>query len=224
MRQTEILLRPVLFFVVSAFLLGGCGKAETAETSLNEAQVSKEPYRLIMLGDSITAGYGLPSGEALPVQLEAALGAKGVHIDVINAGVSGDTTGDALARLSWVLGAGGDGVLIALGGNDLLQGVNPARTEENLREIIETAKMRGFDVMLAGMQATGNYGQDFQKQFNALFPTLAKEHDIPFYPFLLEGVALRPLYNQSDLIHPNEKGVDIIVDELAPFIEASVPR
>lgn len=175
-----------------------------------------------MLGDSITAGYGLPAGEALPDKLQAALRADGAPITVVNAGVTGDTTGDALARFDWVFADDADGVLIALGGNDLLQGIAPSVTESNLRKIIEKAKARGLVVLLAGMRAPGNYGSDYRQAFDAIYPELALDENVPLYPFLLDGVAQSRDFNQGDGIHPNNKGVSVIVKQLEPFVASAI--
>lgn len=180
-----------------------------------------ETYKLVMLGDSITAGYGLAPEMSLPVRLQAALRARGVAVDIINAGVSGNTTADALARFDWSV-ADADGVLIELGGNDLLQGVAPQTTKANLKAIIDRSKAKGLKVMLAGMRAPGNYGAAFQKEFDAIYPALAAEEDVALYPFLLKDVAMTSSLNQGDGIHPNAEGVEKIVGDLAPFIEKAV--
>lgn len=181
-----------------------------------------ERFTLVMLGDSITAGFGLPADEALPVKLEQALLEKGETTKIINAGVSGDTTADALARFNWSVGPQADGVLIALGGNDLLQGLDPASTKANLATIIENAKARDLSVFLAGMRAPGNYGREFQSAFDDLYPSLAKTYDIAFYPFLLDGVGAKTALNQPDGIHPNKKGVAVIVEGLSDFLAAEI--
>jgi len=180
-------------------------------------------FHLVILGDSITAGYGLNAKQALPSQLEHTLLSKGHNITIINAGVSGDTTADALNRFDWSVEEKANGVLIALGGNDLLQGINPAKSRANLASIIEAAKSRNLVIMLAGMRAPGNYGENYQREFDQIFPDLAHNYDIPLYPFLLNDVATNPALNQPDGIHPNEAGVSIIVNGLIPFIERNIP-
>ena len=193
------------------------------QSTPNDTQdAQSESFSLVMLGDSITAGYGLPASEALPVRLEDALRADGVPVRVINAGVSGDTSADALERFDWSISGKVDGVLIALGGNDLLQGINPETTRANLASIIERAQARGLTVMLAGMRAPGNYGKAFQEAFDAIFPSLAEDYDVALYPFLLDGVGAKAALNQPDGIHPNREGVTVIVEGLSGFIANEV--
>ncbi len=177
-----------------------------------------QTLRIAMLGDSITAGYGLKPQEALPVKLEAALKAAGRDIAVVNHGVSGDTTAGGLARLDWMMGDKPRLVLVALGGNDALRGTDPAETERNLDAIIAKLKAEGAAVMLFGMAAPRNYGPEYTKAFDGLYPRLAEKHKIPLYPFLLDGVAMERELNQADGIHPNVKGVDILVTRIAPAV------
>lgn len=228
--------------VVFCLITQGCDARQSSATSQSAASISLdeeisnvpgaldrddnkgERYILIMLGDSITAGYGLPADEALPVKLELALLEKGETTKIINAGVSGDTSADALARFDWSVGPDANGVLIALGGNDLLQGIDPAATKANLAAIIEKAQARNLAVILTGMRAPGNYGRDFQRAFDDLYPSLAARYDIALYPFLLEGVGASSTLNQSDGIHPNKKGVGVIVEGLSDFLTANLPE
>jgi len=208
--------------------LAACDAAPAAPDSENydkpaiAAAEHSDSVKVIMLGDSITAGFGLSADNALPVKLQEALRGDDMSVEIINAGVSGDTAADARARLDWVLGERADAIFVALGGNDLLQGIDPAETEANLRAIIETARARGLKVALAGMRAPGNYGKDYRRAFDAIYPRLAREYNVPLYPFLLEDVAARPELNQRDGIHPNETGVEIIVASLAPFLKQNV--
>ena len=174
-----------------------------------------------VLGDSITAGYGLSASQALPVQLESVLRAQGLPVRVRGAGVSGDTTGGGLARVDFSVQPDSDVVVVALGGNDLLQGIDPARTRANLDAIIGRLKARGHTVVLAGMQAPPQLGA-YAAEFNALYPALARQHDVPLYPFLLQGVALMRQYNQQDGIHPNAEGARIIAAGLAPTVAQAV--
>jgi acyl-CoA thioesterase I len=177
-----------------------------------------EALKLAMLGDSITAGYGLKPQEALPVKLEAALKAAGRDVTIANHGVSGDTTAGGLARLAWMMGDKPKLVLVALGGNDALRGIDPAETERNLDAIIAKLKGEGAAVMLFGMAAPRNFGPEYVKAFDGLYPKLAEKHRIPLYPFLLDGVAMERDLNQPDGIHPNIKGVDVLVSRMAPAI------
>lgn len=174
--------------------------------------------RLLALGDSLTAGYGLAEAESFTVQLEAALLSEGYDVQVINGGVSGDTTAGGLARLEWALSDDPDLVLVELGANDGLRGLDPATTRENLARILATLKERGIPVLLAGMYAPPNLGKDYGERFNAVFPELAKEYDVQFYPFFLDGVAMVKDLNQDDGIHPNGQGVAAIVERLVPHV------
>ena len=176
------------------------------------------PIKLAILGDSLAAGYGVKPGEAIPVRLEAALKAAGRNVSVINHGVSGDTTAGGLERIDWMLADKPDIVLVALGGNDALRGSDPAGTERNLDAIITKLKAAGVTVWLAGMLAPRNFGPDYVAQFDGLYKKLADKHGVPLYPFFLDGVAADPAFNQPDGIHPNPRGVDVIVGRLLPFI------
>jgi acyl-CoA thioesterase-1 len=177
-----------------------------------------ETLRIAMLGDSLTAGFGLKPTEALPVKLERALKAAGRDIAIINHGVSGDTTAGGLARLDWMMGDKPRLVLLALGANDALRGTDPAETERNLDAIIAKLKAEGAAVMLFGMAAPRNYGPEYTKAFDGLYPRLAEKHKIPLYPFLLDGVAMERDLNQADGIHPNVKGVDVLVSRIVPAV------
>ena len=174
--------------------------------------------RLMILGDSLTAGYGLPADQAFPLKLQAALQATGVQANVINAGVSGDTTAGGLARLDWALADKPTHVLVELGANDMLRAVDPRITRRNLDQIVIKLKARGIRVMLAGIYASPNLGKEYVDAFRKLFPGLAKKHGVPLYPFFLDGVAAVPGLNQTDGIHPNGAGVDIIVERILPAV------
>lgn len=179
------------------------------------------PKRILALGDSLVHGYGLPDAEIFPVQLEKVLNDKGVAAEVINAGVSGDTSAGGLARLDWALGdpaAPPDLVIVELGANDALRALDPAATEANLDAILTRLDEKGIPALLAGMYAPPNLGPDYGAAFNALYPRLAEKHQVPFYPFFLDGVAAEPRLNQADGMHPNGAGVAIIVDRIAPLV------
>lgn len=181
--------------------------------------------RLLMLGDSITAAYGLARGQGLPAQLEAALRARGREVRVIDAGVSGDTTAGGRARLDWALADRPQAVIVALGGNDGLRGIEPRATEANLAAILDALKARGLPVMLAGMLAPPNLGADYGREFAGSFTRLsAARPDVVFYPFLLDGVAGNPGLNQPDRIHPNEAGVAELVRRMLPSVESLLGR
>ena len=174
--------------------------------------------RILALGDSLTAGFGLSPQESFPVRLQAKLGAAGIDAQVVNIGVSGDTSAGGLARLDWALADHPDVVLVELGANDALRGIDPRLTYANLDKILTRLKAAGAKVMLLGMRAPPNWGRRYQAQFDAIFPDLATKHHVPLYPFFLDGVALDPTLNQSDGLHPTARGVDIITERIAPLV------
>jgi acyl-CoA thioesterase-1 len=178
-----------------------------------------DPLRIVAFGDSLTAGLGLPEKEAFPVKLQAALKARGHDVEVINAGVSGDTASGGLARLDWSVPDKTGAVILELGANDALRGTEPATTRKALDEAIRRLKSRKIPVLLAGMQAPRNMGPDYIAAFDRIFPELAQEHGVLFYPFFLEGVAAQSGLNQRDGIHPTAEGVDIIVRGILPSVE-----
>jgi acyl-CoA thioesterase-1 len=175
--------------------------------------------RILALGDSLTAGFGVAPSESFPAQLAARLKADGYDVVVDNAGVSGDTSADGLARLDWAMGGHPDVVLVELGANDMLRGLDPKRAEANLDAMLGKLKAAKVKVLLLGMRASSNWGADYQKSFDAIYPTLAKKYDVPLYPFFLDGVVLDPSLNQPDMLHPNPVGVAVIVDRVAPAVE-----
>tara|TARA_R110002051_G_scaffold228029_1_gene290244 strand:+ start:12515 stop:13159 length:645 start_codon:yes stop_codon:yes gene_type:complete len=180
-------------------------------------------YRLVVLGDSLSAGFGLSDDEALPAALGRALAARGLgQVVVINAGVSGDTTAGGLARFDFSVGPDADGVVIALGANDALQGQPPAQTQANLTAMIERAQARGLDIVLAGMLAPVNMGAEYRQEFDAIYPQLAQEEHVALYPFLLAPVALHPEFLQRDGLHPTSRGVELMAAPLADFIAATL--
>lgn len=180
---------------------------------------SADPLRIVALGDSLMAGYQLPAGESVPDRLEEALRARGHEVEIANAGVSGDTTSGGLSRLDWSVPPEADLVIVELGANDMLRGITPEATEKNLSEIIDRLKERGQTVLLTGMYAAPNLGADYQKRFNAIYPRLAEEKDVALMPFYMEGVAAERDLLLDDGMHPNEKGVAKIVENLLPHIE-----
>jgi len=195
-----------------------------AVATIGTARAADAPVRVVMLGDSITAGLGLPAQDALPAKLEKALRAKGLDVTIQNAGVSGDTSAGGLARLDWSVAEGTDAVIIELGANDALRGSDPKLTREALQAIITRLRARKIAVLLAGMLAPHNLGEDYGKAFDPIFPALAAAHNVVFYPFILDGVAANPALNQRDGIHPTAAGVDIIVERLLPKAEELVSR
>jgi acyl-CoA thioesterase-1 len=189
-----------------------------AALATGPALAADRPRVVTMLGDSITAGYGLAASEALPARLGQALGRLGLSVVVRAAGVSGDTSADALARVGFSVQPDTDLCLVALGGNDLLQGVEPAVLRDNLRAIVRKLKAREIAVLLAGMRAPPAIGAPYAKAFDAVYPDLARAEHVGLYPYLLDGVALNPRLNQKDGIHPNPAGVTIIAGRLAPVV------
>ena len=183
-----------------------------------------EPLRLVAFGDSLTAGLGLPADQAFPARLQAALKAKGHDVLIENAGVSGDTTSAGLARLDWSVPQGTDGVILELGANDALRGINPAITEKALDSMLGRLKGRNIPVLLAGMLAPPNLGPAYGAQFNAIYGHLAEKYQVPLYPFFLDGVAGQPGLNQPDGLHPTSAGVDVIVEKMLPAVEAFVEK
>jgi acyl-CoA thioesterase-1 len=185
----------------------------------NTAESTK---RLLILGDSLTAGYGLAAEEAFPAQLEEALLQSGRNVSVINAGVSGDTSAGGLARLDWALQDDPQMVIVALGGNDALRGLPPEETFANLDAILERLKVAGIHVILIGMKAPRNLGESYTTAFDQLYPRLAQKHNVGVYPFFLDGVALDPALNQNDGIHPNARGIALIVERILPLVESAL--
>jgi acyl-CoA thioesterase-1 len=179
-----------------------------------------KPVKLVVLGDSLSAGLGLPAQQAFPTKLKKALQDKGIDIDMTNAGVSGDTSSGGRDRLDWSVPDGTDGVIIELGANDALRGIDPDLTRAALTDIVQRLKARKIPVMLCGMLAPPNYGADYAARFNSIYPDLAKKFDVPLYPFFLDGVAADAKLNQADGIHPTAPGVDIIVGNIMPTVEA----
>jgi acyl-CoA thioesterase-1 len=175
--------------------------------------------RILALGDSLTAGFGVAPSESFPAQLAARLKADGYDVVVDNAGVSGDTSADGLARLDWAMSGHPDVVLVELGANDMLRGLDPKRAAANLDAILAKLKAAKAKVLLTGMKAVSNWGPDYQREFDAIYPALARKYGVPLYPFFLDGVALDPKLNQADGLHPNAAGVAVIVARIAPAVE-----
>lgn len=187
------------------------------------ARAAENPV-IVVLGDSLTAGWGLPAGDGFTARLAAALAASGVPATVVNAGVSGDTTAGGRARLEWALADTPDLVIVELGGNDGLRGLDPLVLYDNLDAILTRLTQAGTQTLLTGMRAPPNLGRDYADAFYAVFPALADKHDVAFYPFFLDGVAADRSLNQNDGIHPNAAGVQIIVDRITPFVLDALGR
>ena len=180
--------------------------------------------RLVVLGDSLTAGLGLPPGKAFPDRLEAALRARGWDVDVLNAGVSGDTATDGLTRYDWAVPADADALIVELGANDMLRGLKPEATKKALSAILDKAHAARLPTLIAGMRAAPNLGAEYDREFSAIYPDLAKAHDAALYPFFLDGVAGDPKLNQPDGVHPTTEGVEVIVERIAPSVEETLKR
>lgn len=176
--------------------------------------------KLAVLGDSLTAGYNLPASAAFPARLEKALRATGMAIDVHNAGVSGDTTTAGLARLDWSIPPGTEAVIVELGANDALRGIDPQVARGALDDILKALKARNIAVLLCGMYAPPNYGKEYAAKFNSIYPDLARAYKIPLYPFFLDGVATDAKLTQPDGLHPTAEGVDVVVARIMPTVEA----
>jgi acyl-CoA thioesterase-1 len=189
------------------------------------ARAQVAPPRLLLLGDSLTAGYGLPANLAFPARLGAALAAAGVPVEIVNAGVSGDTSAGGLARLDWAMGPKApEYAFVALGANDGLRGLDVGAMERNLDAILAKLAARGTKVMIAGMKAPPNMGSEYAQAFADVFSRVARRHGAAFYPFFLEGVAAIPELNQADGIHPNAAGVEKIVAQLVPALRPFLAR
>jgi len=200
--------------IACAMLMFGSGTVEAAD----------RPVKIVALGDSLTAGYGLNKPDAFPEQLEKALKAKGIAVAIENAGVSGDTASGGLSRLDWSVGDGTEAVILELGANDMLRGTDPKVTRAALESIIERLKARKIEVLLAGVRAGRNMGEDYSRDFDAIFPDLARKHDLVYYPFFLEGIATQAKFALQDGLHPNAAGVSQIVSGIMPKVEELILR
>jgi Lysophospholipase L1 and related esterases len=182
------------------------------------------PIRIVAFGDSLTAGYGLKPSEAFPAQLQRALKEKGYQVEVINAGVSGDTTAAGLQRFDWAFPDDADAAIVALGANDALRGIDPEETRRNLDEIMSRLNARDIPVLIAGMKSPRNWGDDYVRKFDAIYAALAEKHGALLYPFFIEKVVLRPELNLDDGMHPNAQGVAAMVEDILPEVEELISR
>lgn len=206
-------------------LLAAATTAALAQTTAqNAAQAANSSVRIVVFGDSLVAGFQLKAADAFPAQLERALKARGHAVDVINAGVSGDTTASGLDRLRWSIPDKADAVIVELGANDALRGLDPAKAKANLDKIITEIKSTGAEVLLAGMVAPPNMGDVYGRAFNAIYPDLAAKHGTLLYPFFLDGVVMENRLNLNDGIHPNGKGVAEITKRILPNVEQLIER
>ncbi len=206
----------VFWVILTAFLAG----VWLTMANPTDAKAQTTPIKMAVLGDSLTAGYGLPVTAAFPVRLQKALKEKGIEADIVNAGVSGDTTSGGRDRVDWSIPDGTEAVIVELGANDALRGIDPKVTRAALDAIIKKLKERKIAVMLAGMYAPRNYGPEYAAAFDAIYPDLAKAWNVPLYPFFLDGVASEAKLNQPDGIHPTAEGIDVIVKRMLPSVEA----
>lgn len=224
-----------LFFVIPGLAAcGGAAEAPAAPVSDRATAAPAQPVvaenaapapataekgpLVVFLGDSLTAGLGLPEEQAYPALLDRRLDAKGAPVRVLNAGVSGDTTAGGLARLDWLLKQKPDILVLGLGGNDGLRGLELGQTEKNLREIVRRAQASGVRVLLLGMMIPPNYGAEYTERFRAMYPRIAEDLDVPLVPFLLEGVGGIAEFNQEDGIHPTAKGQEIVANNVEPYL------
>ena len=187
-------------------------------------EAAERPVKIVVLGDSLSAGFGLPAEAAFPSRLAEALKAKDAAVTIVNAGVSGDTASAGLDRIDWSVPEGTDAVILELGANDALRGLDPKLTKAALDTILKKLEARHVAVLLAGMQAPRNMGADYTREFDAIYPALASTHPVVFYPFFLDGVAADPKLNQGDGLHPNVAGVDAIVARILPAVEELMNR
>lgn len=207
--------------VQAAAFAAGCAAALALAFA---APASARTLKLVALGDSLTAGYGLPPGKAFPIQLETALKARGWDVQVVNAGISGDTAEDGLARYDWAVPPGADALMVEFGANDMLRGLPPEATKKTLAAILDRARAARLPTLIAGMRAAPNLGVDYDKAFDAIYPALAESYGALLYPFFLDGVAGDPKLNQPDGLHPTATGVAVIVGRILPSAEALLKR
>lgn len=220
-RRNVLALGQVVSATVLVNMLAGILLFASATFSSGEAG---KPVRIVAFGDSLSSGYGLRQSQAFPAQLQKALKERGHNVVVSNAGVAGDTTAAGLARLDWSIDGDVDAVILEFGANDALRGINPEVTRENLKKIVLKLRERRIPVLLAGMRSPANWGDSYAEDFDSIFPSLAKEHELVFYPFFLEGVVLNAKLNQNDGMHPNSKGVAEIVRQIIPSVEELIAR
>jgi acyl-CoA thioesterase-1 len=209
----------MLLRMLALGLIGG-GMWMTEPALAQTAGSGAKPIKMVVLGDSLSAGLGLPASGAFPVRLQKALKAKGIEVDMINAGVSGDTASGGRDRLDWSVPDGTEAVILELGANDALRGIDPKVSRAALADILTRLKARKIAVLLCGMVAPPNYGAEYAARFNAIYPDLAQAFQVPLYPFFLEGVASEPRLNQADGLHPTAEGIDLIVQNILPAVEA----
>jgi len=216
--STQVVARAALVNALASLLLVAAAALSTAMAA------DSKPVHIVAFGDSLTSGYGLRQSQSFPVQLQKELRARGHNVTVTNSGVAGDTSAAGLARFDWAIDSDADAVILELGANDALRGIDPKETRENLKKILAKLKARGIPVLLTGMRSPANWGDTYAEDFDAIFPDLAKENALVFYPFFLEGVVLNAKLNQDDGMHPNPKGVAEIVRQIIPSVEELIAK
>ena len=205
---------------VQMLVLGLAMMAAEPAFAQASAAIETKPTKMVVLGDSLSAGFGLAGSDAFPEKLQKALKTKGIEVDMINAGVSGDTSSGGRDRLDWSVPEGTQAVIVELGANDALRGTDPAVTRAALTDIVTRLKARGIAVLLCGMLAPPNYGSDYSARFNSIYPDLAKSSGVPLYPFFLDGVATDAKLTQADGLHPTAEGIDVLVKNILPTVQA----
>jgi acyl-CoA thioesterase-1 len=215
MKRQPGLARAIIFAFVATL-------ASAAPSAMTEA--ASRPIRLVALGDSLMAGYNLPENAAFPAVLEKALRAKGHNVEIANASVSGDTSTGGLERLDWSVPEGTDGVIVELGANDMLRGLDPAITRRAIETIVERLRARNIPVMLAGMFASRNLGADYVRRFDSLYRDIAEKYGVVLYPFFLDGIVGDRALNLPDGVHPSAKGVEVIAERILPTVESFLGR
>ncbi|MDH4983378.1 arylesterase [Hyphomicrobium sp. D-2] len=215
---------PAVGQVVSTTMIVNMLVAIMLFASSFHAAAAEKAIHIAAFGDSLTSGYGVRPADAFPVQLQKHLKAQGHNVTVSNGGVAGDTTAAGLARIDWTIGDDVDAVIVELGANDALRGIDPKVTRENLQKILSALAGRNLPVLLTGMRSPANWGETYSDDFDAIFPELAKEHSLLFYPFFLDGVILDVKLNQKDGMHPNAKGVAEIVRRITPSVEELIGK
>jgi acyl-CoA thioesterase-1 len=209
----QMLVLGLVFFAGELAIAPGAG-AQTPEGH------GAKSIQMVVLGDSLSAGYGLPGPAAFPARLQKALKSNGIDVDMINAGVSGDTSSGGRDRLDWSVPEGTEAVIVELGANDALRGIDPKITRQALSDIVTRLKARKIAVLLCGMLAPPNYGSEYAARFDSIYADLSKSFGVPLYPFFLEGVAADAKLNQADGLHPTAEGVDVIVKNILPTVQA----
>jgi acyl-CoA thioesterase-1 len=220
-------MKQLLFFLNLLFLsvvLVACAADEPAPAPTPVPAPTETPIRVVAMGDSLTEGLGVDPEQAYPAQLARKLEAEGHNVEVINAGISGETSSGALSRVDWLLSLNPDVVILATGGNDGLRGIDPAVTQENIDALVQRFEASGAVVVLAGMEMVQNMGEVYTSAFRAIYPDVAARHDVILIPFILEGVGGNPNLNQPDFVHPTAAGYEVVVETIYPYVVEALER